>query len=104
MRKTLCLLTAVAALLASCAREVKEPAAPQIIPLPEHLQMLEGSFRITADTPIWVDGPAEFTRTAEMLSRRFETVTGKAFGMPFTHLLKLWPYVGLAADPFTVLV
>ena len=78
MRKTLCLLTAVAALLASCAREVKEPTAPQIIPLPEHLQMLEGSFRITADTPIWVDGPAEFTRTAEFLSERFETVTGKA--------------------------
>ena len=77
MRKSACIAVALATLLASCAREVKEPSVPQIIPLPEHLQMLEGSFRITSDTPVWVDGPAEFTRTAEFLSKRFETVTGK---------------------------
>ena len=63
--------------IVSCAPKAQAPAAPQIIPLPAHLQMLDGSFRITADTPLWVDGPEEFTRTAKFLSERFETVTGK---------------------------
>ena len=62
--------------IVSCAPKAQAPATPQIIPLPAHLQMLDGSFRITADTPIWVDGPEEFTRTAKFLSERFETVTG----------------------------
>jgi hypothetical protein len=58
----------IALTVLSCSQKVQAPVAPQIIPLPAHLQMLDGSFRITADTPIWVDGPEEFTRTAEFLS------------------------------------
>ena len=75
MRRHAILLLAL--LLAACSPKGQEPAAPQIIPLPAHLQMLEGSFRITADTPIWVDGPEEFARTAGFLAERFGTVTGK---------------------------
>ena len=76
MRRFLIILTAIAA-LASCSRTEQAVRTPQIIPQPEHLQMLDGSFRITADTPIWVDGAPEFTRTAGFLAQRFETVTGK---------------------------
>ena len=76
MRRFLSILTAVAALV-SCSRTEQTVRTPQIIPQPEHLQMLEGSFRITADTPLWVDGAPEFTRTAGFLADRFETVTGK---------------------------
>ena len=75
MRRHAILLLAL--LIAACSPKGQEPAAPQIIPLPAHLQMLEGSFRITADTPIWVDGPEEFARTAGFLAERFGTVTGK---------------------------
>ena len=75
MRRFDCILLALT--IVSCAPKVQAPATPQIIPLPAHLQMLDGSFRITADTPIWVDGPEEFTRTAGFLAERFETVTGK---------------------------
>ena len=67
----------IALTVLSCSQKVQAPVAPQIIPLPAHLQMLDGSFRITADTPIWVDGPDEFSRTAGFLAERFETVTGK---------------------------
>lgn len=77
MRRITFAILAVTLILASCTREAQEPSAPRIIPLPAHIQMLEGSFRITPDTPVWVDGPAEFTRTAEMLSRRYGTVSGK---------------------------
>ena len=70
-------LILIALALACCSPKEQAPAAPQIIPLPAHLQLLDGSFRITADTPVWVDGPEEFTRTAQFLSERFETVTGK---------------------------
>ena len=76
MRRFLFILTAVAALV-SCSRTEQTVRTPQIIPQPEHLQILEGSFRITADTPLWVDGAPEFTRTADFLADRFETVTGK---------------------------
>ena len=76
MRRYLLILTAVAA-LAACSRTEQAVRTPQIIPQPEHLQLLDGSFRITADTPIWVDGAPEFTRTAGFLAQRFETVTGK---------------------------
>ena len=76
MRRFFFILTAVAALV-SCSRTEPVARTPQIIPQPEHLQLLEGSFRITADTPIWVDGAPEFTRTAGFLADRFETVTGK---------------------------
>ena len=76
MRRFLIILTAIGALV-SCSRTEYAVRTPQIIPQPEHLQMLDGSFRITADTPIWVDGAPEFTRTAGFLAQRFETVTGK---------------------------
>ena len=82
--RRLAIITATLILaLASCTKPEQQACTPQIIPQPEHLQLLEGSFRITADTPIWVDGEPEFTRTAKFLSDRFETVTGKP--LPFAE-------------------
>ena len=81
--RRLAIITATLILaLASCTKPEQQACTPQIIPQPEHLQLLEGSFRITADTPIWVDGEPEFTRTAKFLSDRFETVTGKPLPFP----------------------
>ena len=81
--RRLAIITATLILaLASCSKPEQKAGTPQIIPQPEHLQLLEGSFRITADTPIWVDGEPEFTRTAKFLSDRFETVTGKPLPFP----------------------
>ena len=82
--RRLAIITATLILaLVSCSKPEQQACTPQIIPQPEHLQLLEGSFRITADTPVWVDGEPEFTRTAKFLSDRFETVTGKP--LPFAE-------------------
>jgi hexosaminidase len=81
--RRLAIITATLILaLVSCSKPEQQACTPQIIPQPEHLQLLEGSFRITADTPVWVDGEPEFTRTAKFLSDRFETVTGKPLPFP----------------------
>lgn len=71
------LYLAAALLLAACAKEAEQPAAPQVIPQPEHLQEIGDPFTVTSSTPIWIDTPSEeVARTAGMLSERF----GKAAG------------------------
>ena len=77
MRRITFITLSVAAALVSCSRAEQKVTIPQIIPQPEHVQLLDGSFTISAETPLWVDGSPEFTRAAEFLSERFETVTGK---------------------------
>ena len=76
MRRT-GLIALAALLLASCAPKAQEPAAPQIIPLPAHLQMLEGSFTFGKDVPVWIDPDTEgLRRTVGFLSERFEAAAG----------------------------
>ena len=76
MRRT-GLIALAALLLASCAPKAQEPAAPQIIPLPAHLQMLEGRFTFGKDVPVWIDPDTEgLRRTVGFLSERFEAAAG----------------------------
>ena len=75
MRKAVLILTSV--MLLTCCSVKQEPLQPQIIPQPEHLQMLEGTFTIDRNTPVWVD-PAtdEIMNAVGLLSERFQTAAG----------------------------
>ncbi len=76
MRRT-GLIALAALLMASCAPKTQELPAPQIIPLPAHLQMLEGSFTFSKDVPVWIDPDTEgLRRTVGFLSERFEAAAG----------------------------
>ena len=81
MKRVLAIASAL--LLAAACTKTQAPAEPQIIPRPEHLQMLDGSFSFTRNTLIAVDASTdEYARTARMLSSRCRGFTVTVFRTP----------------------
>ena len=93
MRRTAFLiLIAATAALSACSKADSQPAAPQVIPQPEHVQAIGDPFTITRNTPVWIDTPSEeVSRTAAMLSDRF----GKAAGWPLQTAEEFPPSGGI---------
>ncbi len=76
-------LIAACLALACCTQKAPQQAdAVHIVPQPEHVQALEGSFTISRSTPLWIDTPSEeVSRTAALLSERFEKAAGWPLGI-----------------------
>jgi len=78
MRKSIAILAAAAALIASCTPKAQEePRVISIIPEPEHIQLAEGSFTAGPSLMIHLDEDTpEMQRVAGFLTEKLSTAAG----------------------------
>lgn len=102
MRKTVLAAVLCAVLLPACSRTPVQTAQPlHIIPLPHHIERMEGSFTIGKATQIWIDeADSVLVRTARFLDERIGRSLPVAQKFPETDAIYFRKVESLPAEAY----